>query len=247
MAALLVSPSADARPVCAGVVEVEHASVARIEYNGALILDDGRAALLEGIRLPRGTADRAPVSFANAALAELEKLTLGRALSLMAVPPKEDRYDRIRAQAFDGDDWLQLELLRRGLARVSISPDRTECAAELFSAETNAREAHAGIWSSPAYAVRSGGDLAADTGTFQLLQGKVLSANVRDGRAWLQFNWGAGTAALIDSDDLKTYHAMGVDPRGYEGKTILIRGIVQNQRGPLIEIANPMQVEVIAP
>ena len=39
-------------PDCAGRVEIAHARIIRVEKNGALILNDGRAVMLEGIRLP---------------------------------------------------------------------------------------------------------------------------------------------------------------------------------------------------
>ena len=150
LAALLVPQGANARPACAGAVEIEHANIVRVEKNGALILADGRAAMLEGIRLPEGAADHAPPALAAEARAMLAKLIVGHALTLTAVPPKEDRYDRIRAQAFMDENWLQKDMLARGLARVSIAPDRVECADQLFDAETEARNLHQGLWSSPA-------------------------------------------------------------------------------------------------
>jgi hypothetical protein len=228
-------------------VEIDHANVMRVEKNGALILHDGRAVHLEAIRLPGGALDHAPQFLADQALAGLAGLAVGRQLTLAAVPPKEDRYDRVRAQAFDGDTWLQLEMLKRGLARVNIAADRVECASELYDAEAQARAARVGMWSSSAYSIRTVTGVATDIGTFQLVQGKVVSAEIRDGRAWLGFGTGlkGDFSALIAPDDLRTYHAMGVDPRGYAGKTVLVRGIVQNLYGPVIAVATPVQVQVI--
>jgi endonuclease YncB( thermonuclease family) len=246
VAAVLVPAPALARPDCAGPVEISHVTVVRVEKNGALILSDGRAIHLEGIRLPHGSADKAPQFLADQALATLSDLTVGHGFEFAAVPPKEDRYDRVRAQAFDGGIWLQQEMLKRGLARVSLAPDRVECASELYAAEGAARVARAGIWSSSAYAVRSAPTETGDIGTFQLVQGRVLSANVRDGKAWIDFSDANGSfSAFIAPEDMRTYREMGVDPRAYTGKTILVRGIVQNASGPAIAVANPIQVEVL--
>jgi endonuclease YncB( thermonuclease family) len=237
-----------APPHCAGAVEIAHATIMRVEKNGALILQDGRAVHLEGIRLPQGAVDHAPQFIADEAMRALSELTVGRSLVLTSVPPKEDRYDRVRAQAFDGDEWIQLEMLKRGLARVSIAADRVECAGELYAAESMARQARAGLWSSSAYAVRPATSVAADVGTFQLVEGKVVDAEVRDGRAWLVFGNGlkGDFSAMIAPDDLRAYRAMGVNPSGYEGKTVRVRGIVQNLSGPMIAVANPVQVQVVA-
>ena len=244
-----LSPIAKAAtPECAGPVEIERANVVRVEKNGALILHDGRAVHLEGIRLPGGAADRAPQFLAEQALAALSALAVGHELTLTAVPPKEDRYDRVRAQAFDDGTWLQVEMLNRGLARVNIAADRVECASELYEAEAQARTARAGLWSLSVYAIRPTNSLTSDVGTFQLVEGRVVSAEVRDGRAWLGFGTGLSGdfSAVIVPEDLKRYRAMGVDPRGYAGKTVLLRGIVQNLSGPAIAVANPVQVQVIA-
>ena len=49
-------------PIARAAPEIAHAHVMRVEKNGALILTDGRAAMLEGIRLPLGAIMRAAAS-----------------------------------------------------------------------------------------------------------------------------------------------------------------------------------------
>ncbi len=234
-------------PDCAGDVEVADAHIVRTERNAALILSDGRAVHLEGIRLPLGRIDHAPQFLADQALAVLGAMANDRQLTLTAVPPKEDRYDRIRAQAFDGSQWLQVALLKRGLARVAIAPDRIECAAELYDAEAQARAAHAGIWALSAYAVRAPQGLGGDVGTFQIVQGTIQGANEHNGQTVLDFGGDQRTtlSVLLSADDMANFRAIGVDPRGYAGKTVRVRGVVQNRNGPLIDIANPLQIEVV--
>ncbi|HEY5346922.1 MAG TPA: thermonuclease family protein [Rhizomicrobium sp.] len=245
--ALAMASPAMALPECAGPTEVPHAHIVRVERNGVLVLSDGRAAHLEGIRLPQGAADNAPQYFADDAMKALASMALVGDLNLTAIPPKEDRYDRIRVQAFGAAGWLQVELLRQGLARVEIAPDRSECAAELYAAEAQARTRHLGLWSSPAYAVRSAAAMNAAAGTFQIVEGRVLSVTIHDGRAYLDFgtDYKRDFSATISPEDKKTFTAMGVNPRDYEGRRIRLRGIVQDDNGPQIELSNPMQVELL--
>src|SRR5262245_51058550 len=89
-----VAAAAEA-PACAGPVEIARARVVRVEQNGVLVLADGRALILEGIRLPLGAADHAPARLADEARATLLSLAKEAPLSGRAVPPKEDRYDRV--------------------------------------------------------------------------------------------------------------------------------------------------------
>ena len=244
---LLVAPAvqAAALPSCAGAVEISGAQLLRVEKNGSVILTDGRAIYLEGIRLPG--ADRAPPPFADKALGTLTSLLSKGPLTLTAVPPKEDRYDRVRGQLFAGGAWVQSALLAAGLARVSIAPDRTECASELFAAEAQGRSAHAGLWSLPAYAIRTPQTLGHDIGTFQIVQGKVLNAGLKNGRAYLNFgaDWHTDFTVMVAPEDMANFRRIGVDPRSYAGQTIRVRGLVQYLNGPEIEVANPQAIEVI--
>lgn len=241
---LAVAPAL-ARPDCAGPAAMT-VRVLRVEKDGMLSLADGRAALLEGIRLPRGDADRAPMIFERQALAALQAMIRSGPLTLTTAPPRTDRYDRIRVQAFGTDGaWLQAALLRRGLARVDIAPDRSECSTELYAAEAEARARHLGLWSSPAYAIRSATAMTAPAGTFQIVEGRVLHVGAAGGRIFLDFgeDYRRDFTAIIDRDDRKVFRTMGVDPRAYRGKRIRLRGMVQRYKGPEIEIANPAQIE----
>ena len=247
-AALACGEAQAGAPPCAGDVEIGDAAIVRVEHNDVLILNDGRALHLEGIRVPRAAQDRAPQAVDDQAYDALNALAKKQDVVARAVWPKEDRYDRVRAQIFTKDGtWLQTELLLRGLARVDLAPDHGECYRELYDAEDVARAARAGLWSSPAYAVRTPDTVKADVGTFQLVVGKVLSADIRDSRAYLNFgaDWRTDFTVTISPDDMKTFRRMGVDPLGYQDKLVRVRGIVQWLNGPEIEIGNPKQIELL--
>lgn len=244
---VLGAAHAAAIPDCAGPVEIGDAPIARVERtNDVLVLRDGRALHLEGVRFPHASQDRAPSFTADQAFDAVNAMAKGHDLTVAALPPKEDRYDRVRGQVFGGD-WLQVALLRAGAVRVDIAPDRTECAAELYAAEADARAAARGLWAQPAYAVRTPETLGADTGTFQIVQGQVLTAEVKDGRAYIDFgaDWKTDFTVTIAPEDMANFRRVGADPETYAGKTIRVRGIVQQFNGPEIEIATPAQVEVL--
>lgn len=234
-------------PLCAGPIEIKNGNAVRIEKNGVLVLSDGRGIHFEGIRLPGGAIDHAPQIFVDQSLAAVAALARSGPLTLTAIVPKEDRYDRIRVQAFVGEKWIQGELLSRGLARVSIAPDRTECAATFYAMEAKARAGHVGLWSVAAYAVRKPEDLWRDIGTFQIVEGKVLNASTRNGRAYLNFgsDWRRDFTVTIDPDDMANFRRTGVDPPSYQGQTLRVRGWVQLLNGPEIEVANPQGIEIV--
>jgi len=91
-------------PDCAGAVEIAHASIARVEADGTLILPDGRVLVLEGIRLAE--------PHRGEALAALRVLASRGPVNFTAPAPARDRYGRMRVQAF-GRHWLQAALLEK--------------------------------------------------------------------------------------------------------------------------------------
>lgn len=246
-AVALTAPSLGAPP-CVGEVEIRDAHIMRIEKNAVLVLTDGRALKLEGIRLPGGAGDHAPQAIADRAFAELDTLAKGREIDAFAVWPKEDRYDRVRGQLFTRDGtWLQLELLKKGLARVELLPDRGECNRELLAAEFEAQKAKAGLWAEPAYTSRNPETVAGDTGTFQLVVGRVLNVAEQNGAVYLNFgpDWRSDFTVILGADDVKRFKFMGVDPLNYEGKLVRVRGVVQDANGPAIAVGNPKQIELL--
>jgi endonuclease YncB( thermonuclease family) len=263
-------PCADAYaasiPDCAGQVEIARAHVVRVENNGVLVLRDGRAVTLEGIRLPEQDSQR------DQALTALRALTAVETVTFTTTPPKQDRYDRVRAQGFAGRAWLQATLLEKGLARVAISPDRNECAPDLYEAEGRARERQAGLWALSANAPRRAEAMPAPTrrrtdvvsapqaprrteavsapetpaGSFQLVEGWVTHVAQADGRTFIDFgsNGRQSFSAIIQPDDRRAFR--GFDLEGLEAHKIRIRGIVQDYRGrPEIALSNPAQIEVL--
>jgi endonuclease YncB( thermonuclease family) len=227
-------------PDCAGSVEIRDARVVRVEKNGALILSDGRAVMLEGIRLPLDDA-----ALADRALATLQQMALTGPVTFTATPPKEDRYDRVRAQGL-GKSWLQAALLEQGLARVAIAPDRNECSPELYAAEGRGRAQHAGLWANAAFAPRAPEQVKGTAGSFQVIEGWVTNVGAGGGRTFIDFGSDGQRifSAVIAPEDRRAFHGFDLD--GLHAKHIRIRGIVQDYRGrPEIALSNPAQIEIL--
>lgn len=232
-------------PDCAGQVVRAGVHVARVEENGALVLDAGQRVVLEGIRLPG--ADRPGTPIAAQALTVLRALVAKQELTLTTTPPSNDRYGRIRVQAF-GAAWLQIELLKRGLARVSVMPDRQECSPDLYDAETEARAARRGLWTLLEFAVRAAASFTAPAGSFQIVQGHVVNVASHDGRVFLDFNedYRKGFSAIIAPEDRKAFRNSDLVLEELVGREVRVRGILENFNGRReMTLSNPRQIEVL--
>jgi hypothetical protein len=179
-------------------------------------------------------------------LAALRELAQAGNARFAAVSPKQDRYDRVRAQGVVNGTWLQRALLEQGLARVAIAPDRNECSADLYAAEARARSRRAGLWSITAYAARSPQDMKGTVGTFQVVEGWVTNVGSGSGRTFIDFSsdWQRGFSAVIAPEDRRAFR--GYDLQGLVARHVRIRGMVQDLRGrPEIGLSNPSQIELL--
>src|SRR5262249_27340088 len=98
------------------------------------------------------------------------------------------------------------------------------------------------------YAVRTPERIrAADLGTFQIVEGKVLNASVRGGRGYVNFgrDWRTDFTVTVSPTDLKAFKAAGIDPADYAGKTVRVRGWIDRMNGFEIEVASPSTIETI--
>jgi endonuclease YncB( thermonuclease family) len=87
--------------------------------------------------------------FARQARSRLEKLILGKRVSLTYEKKKEDRYERLLCHVRIDDVWVNKLQVRDGLAVVYLIQPSTAFRSELVFAQNAARREKIGIWSLP--------------------------------------------------------------------------------------------------
>ena len=185
------------------------------------------------------------------ARAALEARLAGKAVSLAPVAPGRDRYGRLVAQVFADGIWIQGTLLKDGLARAAPDIASAVCAASSLAAEESGRQARAGGWGDGAFEVITSDRLVAEekrkAGSFQIVEGKVLTASVVGGRAYLNFGADRRTdfSVTISPDDMKIFRRAKFDLKTLAGKRIRVRGWVELYNGPEFEIATPGAIEIL--
>jgi len=225
--------------------------VASIVDGDTVVLDSGKQVRFVGIqapKLPLGRKGFKKWPLADEAKRYLEKISLGKTVSLHFGGRREDRHGRILAHLVTTDGlWLQGEVLKAGLARVYTFADNRAVVPELLAAEREARNANKGIWNHPFYRRLTPDALGKYRGTFQLIEGKVLdTAKVRKNH-YLNFgeDWRTDFTITIGKRARKIFEKAGIDPLTYKGKHIRIRGWLKNRNGPMIEATHPEQIEVL--
>ncbi len=225
-------PAAGTEPVAIGRV------VSGISFTDAR----GVEILLAGIIAPKGDAD---------ALEPLRAALAGHALKL-APAAAADRYGRKPAQVFADGLWLQLRLVQDGLARVLPDGPSAPCAKSLLAAEDEARTKHAGHWGDGVfrtYAASDVGALRRRVGSFEIVEGKILSAALVGNRAYLNFGEDRKTDFTITIAPENLHNAINGKARlmALEGQRVRVRGWIESFNGPEMEIAHAEALEMLDP
>ena len=238
------SVAAAPRPAPCPALRLED-RVAGISQRGEISLASGRVVLLSGVRLAEGALD-APRALALLAAA-VDRPVTG---TITAGDP--DRWGRhladLRVDAQDRD--LAAELVSQGLARVDAGMTDRLCRTDLLRTEKEARAARRGLWDRPVERPLPAHDTApllARTGRFTLVEGRVRTAGERRRQTYLNFGrrWNEDFTVIIPAAIWAQMKAAGFDSGTIQGRRIRIRGIIQNWRGPAIEVTAPEMVEIL--
>ena len=213
--------------------------VAAIVDARSIRLDDGRDIRLAGIE-PTSTTKQALIA-----------LLAGRDVTLRGSDDTPDRYGRQGALVFIGESDIPVQamLLAEGDAMVSAEITDKECAAALMASEAAARRQKKGSWTDP-LAIKnaeSPDDILAGIGRFMVVEGKVLSVRQAGATTYLNFgrSWTRGFAATISKRTLPAFETAGITLKSLENKHIRVRGWVEGNTGPRIDIRLVGQVELL--
>lgn len=226
------------------------AAVVEVTDGDTLVLSDKVTVRLVGIQAPKLPLDRPDFKewpLAKESKRALEQLTLRRKLTLYPASKPMDRWGRTLAH-LERDDglWVQGEMLRLGWARVYTFPDNRALSGDMLALEREARAARRGIWAHPYYSIVTPERAGRVVNTFQLVEGTVMEAAEVKGRVYLNFgaDWNTDFTVLVPVKVRKALAKQGMDPVGFKGRTIRVRGWLKDYNGPMIEMTHPEQLEL---
>jgi endonuclease YncB( thermonuclease family) len=258
IASSLYADGADANPVQSCSLQLGPVrTVTRVFDAETLKLDDGRVVRLMGALAPLARdAGAAPGAWPpeQQAITTLSGLVLGQKVRLAFGGRQTDRYGRYLAQLFietrSGEEWVQGALLAGGHARAYGLRGNFACAKELLAHEELARRRHLGIWSNGVYRTMSAkhpAELMIQRGKYERVIGTVASVGRTKSATYLNFgaDWHKDFTARVPKSVLSAHPDFARALDGLASKTIVVRGWIERRNGPLINVADPSQIEFI--
>ena len=178
---------------------------------------------------------------------------VGTNISLSASAKQADRYGVVHVQAFQNTHkaWLQGKLLQTGSALLNGSSENLsqDCLTIMRRAEHAAISSKAGLWAQEdaLFNANQVAELATRTGYFTVVEGNVVSIGDRKRRLYLNFgqNWSQDFTLSVVKKGKGAFKGSLNLLKGLKGKTIRVRGILEQRQGPLIRLFDEAQIEVI--
>lgn len=227
------------------------ARVVAVVDGDTVTLDSGQDVRLTGIqapKLPLGRPGFPTWPLAEEARAHLVRLVLNHGVTLHVGGADRDRHGRLLAHLVTDDGvWAQGRLLADGFARVYTFADNRALADVLLSHEQTARAAGRGIWALPWYAIRPADPdrLAADIGSFQIVEGVLVAAARVGSMVYLNFgrDWRTDMTVQLPARLLDAFADQGRDPLAWAGARLRVRGWLSDHNGPMIALTHPEALE----
>lgn len=215
-----------------------------VDEHGALVLHGGGKLCLQGLWIPEVSALRAGSSDRRSAW---HRTITNIGLHHRTPPSSRDRYGcSLAGLRIVEDIVLEQALVENGLVAVepvSMMADDVTIDA-LLAAEDEARRVGRGIWRSTSILPKRPDELQAWIGTRQIVEGWVRRVSDNDRYLYLNFgdDWRTDFTVRLRR---KLADANGLDRRRLDGRKLRVRGVLQESRGPLIDISHPKQIEFL--
>lgn len=214
-------------------------------------LDDGRVIHLAGLNYPDFDPYQ-PGNLSVTAMDILKDFLLKQWVEVFQTRNKKaGRVNRMGHQIAhlrrkDDQSWVQGTIINLGLARVRTDRYNPEMASQMYALEKKARKENMGLWSVDAFKILTPEKAEQGIGSFQVVEGKILSVTMHENRVFLNFgaDWKTDFTVSIPPGEIRYFSQKGYFPQSWMGKNVRVRGWLFFLNGPSIEIDHPEAIEL---
>ncbi|WP_063290337.1 MULTISPECIES: thermonuclease family protein [unclassified Pseudovibrio] len=171
-----------------------------------------------------------------------------REVRVKALIEQKDRWGRRPAILVDpelGD--LSVWLVKAGMAIVRPQLRAFNCLKFLINLESMAREKNVGLWVIKNVINDYKSISYEQIGLYGIVEAKLISVGQTRSKTYLNFGerWTEDLTGIIQRGTLADFSEFGHDLSVMKGKRVRLRGVMQLNQGPLIELKHPAQLELL--
>lgn len=217
--------------------------VARVFDGDTIALANGPKVRLLGLNTPEvngpyKTAERG----GDEAKQWLTQRLAGQKVRIETDVELEDHYQRRLAYVFDEQgNNINIELVRNGLAMVSLFPPNLKYVTPLLAAQQAAESEHLGVWAYPEYAAKSVEAVSrGQQQGWQRIRGTISAVRPGEKHSYLQFS--EQLSIQLPSE----FRQLFPDPAVYQGRQVEVRGWLHRQKhNLLLTVRHPADIKVL--
>ena len=217
--------------------------VEKVFDGDTVLLEDGRKLRFLGINTPEVAHGNQPAEVGGEqAKRWLQQRLEHKYISLEGDSEAQDNYGRALAYVFTQDQQhINLQLVKIGLATVSIFPPNLKYTEDLLVAQQSAEQARLGVWGEPAYAPLPVQNLTNENyHGWKRITGRIQAIKQGVKGSYLQFSEQA--AVQVDQQ----YAGLFPSLESYAGKNLEVRGWLYRSKGRFtLPVRHPGQIKVL--
>ncbi|MDY0008883.1 MAG: thermonuclease family protein [Bdellovibrionales bacterium] len=227
---------------------IEVGTVVEIVKPDTVRLQNGKVFKLDNIRIP--------LQLDGQAIEYLNHNVLNKKIGFYIVgedpTARANRFGHTLSHAItENGDWVQAQMIARGLAWVFGAAGSRDLYLPLLKHEELARSQSMGLWGLSAFAVKDNKTIMQNSyNSFQVYEGEVVSFAAKEHYTFINFGKNPKTdfTILVNQRKIPRFRTAdgyaGHAPESLIGKKIRVRGWVEENSGPMIELLFPEQLEL---
>lgn len=235
--------------------ELEKTGSARVENiidPETVQLDNKTIIHLAGIEYPDFNSEN-PGEFSLVALKILHDMLAGKTVNIYQTKnEKTGRANRMGHQIAHlerqaDNAWVQGALVMLGLAITRTAAANPEMAPQMLILEEIARAEKNGLWNKSQFSILTPNEAKNHIGKVRIVQGKIMSAAIKNNRIYLNFgpDWRSDFTVTVAPENKRAFSREKIDLLKLNGKTVRVRGWIDEYNGPVIDIDHPQALEVM--
>ncbi|WP_208991011.1 thermonuclease family protein [Pseudovibrio sp. Tun.PSC04-5.I4] len=168
--------------------------------------------------------------------------------SIFALSASTDRWGRKPAILLDEKRQdFSVRLIKDGMAIVQPQLRSSNCLKLLINLEKIARQKNKGMWFVKSVINDYRSMDYEYYGEYWMVEAILISVGQTRSRTYLNFGqrWTEDLTGIIQRGELEEFSDFGHDLSGLNGKRVRLRGVLQINKGPQIELKHPAQLELL--
>lgn len=143
--------------------------------------------------------------------------------------------------------WISGQLVAEGLAIVWPQVSNPEMADDLLKLESAARKSKKGLWADGTVKIQTPESVKQHMNSRQIVEGKIYNVALVKNTVYLNFeaDWKQDFTIAIPSDLRRDFSKKNISLQSLKGQPVRVRGWVREYNGPVIELENTGQLEIL--